>query len=132
MLSQLLQRSGFSARSVPVGGFSDTLGGVSKLEADILCLSALPPSAVSQARLLCKRLRLRFPQLKLVLALWNFEGGIARAEARVGPSCADRLATTLAEAVMQVRQLSESTVPGVGGLKPSANPAAVAVNMEAG
>lgn len=132
MLSQLLQRSGFSARSVPVGAFSDTLSGVSKLEADIVCLSALPPSAVSQARLLCKRLRIRFPHLKLVLALWNFEGGIARAETRVGPSCADRLATTLAEAIAQVRQLSDPAVPDVGSLDASANPAAAAADIEAG
>jgi predicted PurR-regulated permease PerM len=127
MLAQLLQRAGFSARLLPLRAVPSVLSGASALKADVVCLSALPPSAVSRARLLCKRLRLSFPKLKIVLGLWNFEGGIARAEERVGASCADRLATTLSEAMRQVRQLIEPEPTGIGNLESSAAvPGAVA------
>jgi predicted PurR-regulated permease PerM len=131
MLAQLLERSGFSARLLPLEAVSGVLSGASRLKAEVVCLSALPPSAVSRARLLCKRLRLRFPTLKMVLGLWNFEGGIARAEERVGGPCADRLATTLSEAIAQVRQLIEPESTGIGHLESSANVPGPVANLAA-
>ncbi|MGH9444537.1 MAG: hypothetical protein ACRD3O_02205, partial [Terriglobia bacterium] len=71
-----------------------------------VCVSALPPAALGQARSLCKRLRGRFPELKIVLGLWNFEGGRARAQERSGTAAADLVGTTLIEVVLQIRQLA--------------------------
>jgi hypothetical protein len=70
-------------------------------------VSALPPFAVGQARPLCKRLRAKFPELAIVVGLWGFGGGVPKAQERVGPGCSDAVVTTLSEALLQVRRLSE-------------------------
>jgi len=72
----------------------------------IACVSALPPFAVGQSRSLCKRLRARFPELKIMLGLWKFPGGVSKAQARVGASCADGIATSLSEGLLQAQLLS--------------------------
>jgi hypothetical protein len=71
------------------------------------CVSALPPFAVGQARSLCKRLHARFPELAIVVGLWGFSGGVPKAQQRVGSTCTDAVATTLSEALLQIRRLSE-------------------------
>jgi hypothetical protein len=81
---------------------------VSELQARIVCVSALPPFALSQARSLCKRLKARFPELRVILGLWNFEGGVARARDRVGTSFADMVGTALSEVLLEIRQATEA------------------------
>lgn len=39
----------------------------------LVCVSAVPPRAGMHTRVLCKRLRARFPQLPLVAGLWVSE-----------------------------------------------------------
>ncbi len=82
---------------------------VEQLRADVVCVSALPPFATAQAKSLCKQLRQRFPDAKIVLGLWEFPGGVARAQERVGLGCADMIGTSLAQIVslMAPRILSE-------------------------
>lgn len=108
MLSQLLRRSGNGVHYLPIGTVDDMLEQVSRGNYRITCVSALPPFAVGQARSLCKRLRARFPDLAIVVGLWDFAGGVPKAQERVGPSCTDAVATTLTEAMLQVRRLAET------------------------
>ena len=44
---------------------------IAERKVDIVCLSALRPFAVMQARYLAKRIRARFPQVKIVVGLWD-------------------------------------------------------------
>jgi hypothetical protein len=81
---------------------------VSRRGYPIVCVSALPPFAVGQARSLCKRLRAKFPDLAIVIGLWSFGGGVPKAQERVGPGCSDAVVTSLSEALLQVRRLSET------------------------
>jgi predicted PurR-regulated permease PerM len=108
MLSQLLRQSGNGVHYLPIGTVDDMLEQVSRGNYRIACVSALPPFAVGQARSLCKRLRARFPDLAIVVGLWDFAGGVPKAQERVGPSCTDAVATTLTEAMLQVRRLAET------------------------
>ena len=109
MLCQLLQSAGFNANYMPIGTVEDMLNRVSRLEARIVCISALPPFAVGQARSLCRRLRGRFPDITVVLSLWSFAGGVPLAQDRIGQSCSAAIATTLAEAQIHLRRLIESS-----------------------
>ncbi len=106
VVAQLAQREVSRARFIPIGSVADMIEQVAEQEADVVCVSALPPAALGQARSLCKRLRGRFPELKIVLGLWNFEGGRARAQERSGTAAADLVGTTLIEVVLQIRQLA--------------------------
>jgi hypothetical protein len=114
-LAQLLQRAGFEALSLPIGPVTEMLDQVAHQAAQIVCVSALPPLALGHARSLCRRLRLRFPELKVILGVWHFEGGAAIVRERVGPELAEAVGTTLAEVMVHVRHLVDLSSPS-GGL----------------
>ncbi len=108
MLCQLVRRAGNEqCRYLPIGAVEDMLEQVERGEYQIVCVSALPPFAVGQARSLCRRLRARFPKIEIVVGLWGFAGGVPKAQERVGPSCTDAVCTNLPEALLQLRRLSE-------------------------
>ncbi|HEX5413885.1 MAG TPA: AI-2E family transporter [Terriglobia bacterium] len=111
MLAQLLDRAGYDAKSLAIGAVEDMLEKAVEQKARVVCVSALPPFALGQARSLCRRLRTRLPELKIVLGLWNFEGGVSKAQERVGTGYADRVVTTLSDVLGQVHQLALSIPP---------------------
>jgi predicted PurR-regulated permease PerM len=107
MLAQLLQRAGYRAQALAIGAVEDMLKQVSVQDAQIVCVSALPPFAVGQARSLCKRLRASYPNVKLMVGLWNCDGGIVKAQERFGNVSTDSVAISLAGVLEQIRQLSD-------------------------
>lgn len=111
MLAQLLKRFGYDAHSLAIGTVADMLKEVSKRAVKIVCVFALPQFALGQARSLCKQLRAQFPGLKIILGLWKFEGGAAKAQERVGAST-DMVSTTLEQAILQVGQLQSVRLTG--------------------
>ena len=106
MLAQLLQRSGFTARSIPIGTIADMLAQVSDPDVRIVCVSALPPFALGQARSLCKRLRALMPGLRIILCLWN-PNDTLKTQKFVGADWADAVCGTLADGMVQVRLVSQ-------------------------
>jgi len=107
MLAQLLRQNGFNqAGALAIGSVEEMLEQVGRRDAGVVCVSALPPFAVGQARSLCKQLRARFPQLAIVVGLWGFAGGVPKAQERVGPSCTDAVCTNLSEAIVEIQRLA--------------------------
>jgi predicted PurR-regulated permease PerM len=106
MFAQILRQAGYGASYLPIGTVNDMLEQVKGGDFRIAYVSALPPFAVGQARSLCKRLRERFPELVIVIGLWKFAGGVPKAQERVGASCANAVATTFSEGLLQVERLS--------------------------
>jgi predicted PurR-regulated permease PerM len=107
MFTQILEQAGYCATNLAIGTVDDMLEQVKQGDFKIACVSALTPFAVGQARSLCKRLRAAFPELVIVLGLWEFAGGAPRAQERVGTNVANAVATTLSEALLQIRRLYE-------------------------
>lgn len=72
--------------------------------ADIICISALPPSGLMHARYLGKRLRARYPDMMILVALWGSELGRDEgiASLRVEGPCI--FVSTLADARQEVLQ----------------------------
>jgi hypothetical protein len=99
MVVQLLWRAGCNAEALSITAVSTMLERVEQLRPSIICISALPPFAAGQAKSLCKRIRQQFPAMKIVLGLWEFPGGVAKAQERVGAGCADLIGTSLAQIV---------------------------------
>jgi predicted PurR-regulated permease PerM len=62
-----------------------------------LCVASLPPGGLAHARYLCKRLRARFPDLKLVVGLWGAGTGGEAADA-LREAGADYVTTSLLDA----------------------------------
>lgn len=132
MLAQLLRQAGNKqVRYIAIGSMEDMLKQVEQIAPQIVCVSALPPFAVSQARTLCKRLHGRLPDVTLIVGLWGFSGGVPRAEQRVGPTTADAVCTNLTEAMLQIRKLAEKkaeSLPEPGPATVPAHPARVPAN----
>jgi predicted PurR-regulated permease PerM len=113
MVMQLLRRAGYEADALPIAAVSTMLEQVEQLHPEIICVSALPPFAAMQAKSLCKQLRQRCPDVRILLGLWEFPGGAAKAQQRVGLSCADMIGTSLAQVVSLLGEeaSSENAVP---------------------
>ena len=83
----------------------ETLERIDKDGCGTICISAVPPHAASHAAYLTRRLKKRFPKLRIVVALWTSEAG-ERIKARLTAAGVDEVATHLDEAVSHLRQTS--------------------------
>ena len=72
---------------------------VTELAPQVLYISALPPAAVLHASYFCKRLRPRFPELKIVVAVWHAEGDMEKGRSRLLAAGASEVVTTLKGAI---------------------------------
>ena len=109
MLSQLLEGLGYATVSLPVvTSPADVLDTLAQDPGDVVCVSALPPFALINARSLSKTLRARFPELRIVVGLWGFSGGGVRTEDRLAKAFAVDVVTTLAQAVETIGAASHA------------------------
>jgi predicted PurR-regulated permease PerM len=119
MLAQLLRQAGFRAREFRAGLPEEMLAEASQRDYGIACVSSISPFAVSEGRSVCRRLRAISPGLRIVMGLWSFDSDTARQ--RLGPTCSGLVSTTLSDALTQIRQLADPTVP-VESLSESSSP----------
>jgi hypothetical protein len=82
---------------------------VERHKSRVVCISALlPPAAVGQACYLCKRLRTRFPELQIMVGLWDAQGDQKKANERIQTAGANKTVTTFAQGLEHLRQLGQS------------------------
>jgi hypothetical protein len=72
----------------------------------LVCISAVPPHAAAHAGHLCKRLKKRFPDLKVVVALWMTENS-EKLESRLRDAGVDVVVTRLPDAIDKLRELQQ-------------------------
>ncbi len=107
MLAQIVDIRGCVVETVPaaaMGAASELVEYVGQRKADVVCISAVPPAAVAHARRLRMRLRRRFPELNLVVGLWNSPGDLNEAKERLGSDLKTQIVATLADAQAQIRR----------------------------
>ena len=75
----------------------------------VICVGALPPGGLAQARFLCKRLRASFPHQKIVVICWGLPDSAGQRREQLLAVGADVVAITLQEARTQIAQLVSST-----------------------
>jgi hypothetical protein len=68
----------------------------------MICIAALPPGGLAQTRYLCKRLRARFPNVKIAVGRWGMGSEDSNSILLAG---ADRVGTTMIETREQIIQL---------------------------
>ena len=96
MLVQLLCQRGVAARVLSAVTLSGEM--LEQVDADstsVVCVSALPPFAAIHLRYLCKRLRPRFPHLRIVVGIWQTAGVGEKTQERLKVIGIDAMATTL-------------------------------------
>ena len=60
-----------------------------------VCIAAVPPGGLARARYLCKRLRSRFPKLRIIVGRWGLTEGAEDQEKALLAAGADQVSTTL-------------------------------------
>jgi predicted PurR-regulated permease PerM len=101
MLAQLLDRQGQHAQSLQIGT-TDMLSQVTEFNPQFVCISALPPFALSHARALYTKLRSHSPKLKILVCLWHFEGDLAKIAMRLRLADDRSLFTTLPQVLEHI------------------------------
>ncbi len=100
MLAQLLEQAGHASIAFPMGFFPDNLpAALAPARDDVICISAVPPFAFSQARAMNRQLRAKFPKTKILIGVWGFNGEIDRARQRFQPSPPEKLVGSMADAL---------------------------------
>jgi predicted PurR-regulated permease PerM len=103
MLAQLLETRECRVHVVSVAAFVSEMSDlVEQHKANVVCISATPPAAVMHARHVYKRLRVRFPDVPLVVGLWDAQGDLTKAQERIGCGAAAHVVSTLAAAQHQI------------------------------
>jgi predicted PurR-regulated permease PerM len=112
MLAQLLASGECLVQSASFTAAADEVADLlQRRTPDVVCISATPPVAVMHARHLCKLIRGRFPQVPVVVGLWDARGDLSKARARIGGAATTHVVSTLAEAQEQVRLLIQPVLP---------------------
>lgn len=103
MLAQLLRAEGLQADSIPLERDSQ-LGAIAEAaQPDVVFLSGLPPFARGRSRRVYNTLRSRYPNLRIMIGLWNYRDDPVEAAKQISRSEVSEAAKSLAEAVTQVK-----------------------------
>jgi hypothetical protein len=111
MMAQVLEFNNyraFAASAATLAG--EMIDLVESKNADVVCVSALPPAAITHSRYLCKRLRQRFAELRLVIGLWTYHADIKRARQRIGCDESTRIEVTLADTLHHLEQVTHPLI----------------------
>ncbi len=103
MLRSVVDGAQWDLQIVPPGTLSSELLTLLKGEAaPIVCIAALPPGGLAQARYLCKRLRTRYPHLKIVVGRWGLESNVDGNRKQLVEAGANEVGVTLDETISQL------------------------------
>ncbi len=106
MLCHLLRRRGIAAATAPLATpLEDVFKAADRTEVRATFVSALPPSAVSAARQMCRRLKARSPRTPVLVGVWQHTVDLEELEQRLRPGAPDEFVTTLAAAVQHLEAL---------------------------
>jgi len=84
---------------------SEVMMTVEQESPDLICITALPPGGLTQARYLCKRLRTRFPEVRIVVVRPGVPSDTDKGGQRLIEAGADKVALSVTEARTQATQL---------------------------
>src|SRR5262245_33136588 len=84
---------------------SEVIDQIAEQNPAVVCIASLPPGGLAQTRYLCKRLRKRFPDLKIIVGRWG-KGNEHDGNSLVAAG-ADHVGMTISETRDQVNQLSQ-------------------------
>jgi hypothetical protein len=119
MLAQLLQPAGcrvevISTRALP----SEVETRIDQEEPTLVFIAVLPPGGLVQARYLCKRLRARFVDLRIIVGFWGETRSFDKLLVRLRAAGAAYVATSLLQSRSQIQALVGSAAADAAGVRP--------------
>ena len=104
MMAHLAEREGFPTLAFPYAeSIVELLEGLAPQAGDVICVSSVPPLALTHARTLSQSIREAFPEARLIVGLWGYPAGTSRTIERLQESTGSVVTTTLSDAMQQVR-----------------------------
>jgi hypothetical protein len=85
---------------------AETIEQIEEKACKVVCISAVPPHAAAHAGQLCRRLKQRLPELKVMVALWTADKS-DKLESRLREAGVDEVVTRLPQAIAKVRELQQ-------------------------
>jgi predicted PurR-regulated permease PerM len=111
MLARLLAPEHFRTLLIPQDILAaEVIERIEKLDPKVVCISAVPPQAASNAAYIAKRVQQRLPEKKVVVGLWCADENVETTARRLRNAGADEVATTLPQAIEKLRLVAP---PGV-------------------
>jgi hypothetical protein len=115
MLAHLLHESGIASRVISATAQPETYREQFKHEKVTVFVSALPPSTLSGAGRVCRRVKHENASARVLVGVWSSEAKIEALKRRLDPAGVDGIVTRLSEAIVQLKNLlsisSKSKVP---------------------
>jgi predicted PurR-regulated permease PerM len=117
MLGQLLRQAGYSLEVVSSDKLTAEMMDHLEEEAPALVvIGSLPPGGLAQVRYLCKRIRQKSPDLKILVGRWGEHAKSESVENRLLAAGADQVAWTLKDSLAQIvplLQVANNAVPTI-------------------
>lgn len=114
MLAQVATREGFPAVSFPVTESPEELiAGVSPEPGDVVCISSVPPLAITHARQVGQQIREALPDINVLIGLWSYLGGTTNTIERLQEATSGKVVTSLGAAMERIRELSQNAAEAV-------------------
>jgi hypothetical protein len=86
---------------------SEVVAEVAEKKTGLVCIAAVQPGGLDQARYLCKRLRSQFPDVKIAVGLWGFQDNLEDNRNSLLSAGADEVSTNLVETRDQIANLGQ-------------------------
>ena len=103
MLAECLDSTKFDTLVLSQGQLaSEVIAKILDYQPAIICIAAIPPGGAGHARLLCLRLRARFPSLKILVGRWGYAGDEKKMREQLVAAGAANVAITLDETCRQI------------------------------
>ncbi len=84
---------------------ADLVAQVAEQAPALVRIGALPPGGLAHARYLCKKLRARFPEVKIIVGRWGLTDGVEANREQLQDAGADLTATTMLDTRSQLSSL---------------------------
>ena len=106
MFTDVLRARGYPAKALAVASLAgEILDTIAEHDADVICISAMPPAATMHARYLCKRIQARFPDRKILIGLWESNLDPKKTSKRVGCTKEDMIVTSFSDGLDKINLL---------------------------
>ena len=102
MVAQVLARGGVNSFVSPARRLIEALAAVSAEEPDFVILCGLPPFAMARSQRLYRSLRVRYPELKIMIGIFNYPDDILAAARAIGDQEEIHILTKLSEVLAEI------------------------------
>jgi hypothetical protein len=108
MVAQLAERAGFPALAFPyVESPAELIEGLAPQAADVVCISSIPPLALTHARRVAEQIREVFPEVPVVIGLWCYPATSSRTILALQQTTNSTVVTNLSAALREFGAIHE-------------------------